>query len=252
MRIRSEIFGAMEVIEVKITGEAGEEISSASPSAPCELKKRPENLYGRFRENPAAQPPLQGNDIDTCTSSSPKNNLSVALAFVAYPFKKNLDGKFEQFIHTPTTPSSDPRLQRDASFLSLKLNTSDNNVSVSIKRDQGPKKDHIQASDKAKSLEAQPLQEGSAITLLAPELSKTLRSERRMRSGISSERRMKSGINGVRRRNMQELVDLNKRISNFSMNSTQSTFTAGLSSSSRVSVLTGSPLHPLEKRSFKR
>ncbi len=38
-----------------------------------------------------------------------KGGGSFSIAHVAYPFKNSADGKIEQFVHTPTSPGSDPR-----------------------------------------------------------------------------------------------------------------------------------------------
>ena len=149
---------------------------------------------------------------------------------VAYPFKKNLDGTVEQFIHTPTTPNSDPRLQKTSAYsCSLKTsNMDDDDASQSIKVE----KDHDDSPGKAKSIEVQSLKQKNLKHALSP--------EKAIRPGSK-----------MRRRNVQELTRLNTNMSNFSMNSVRSIrSTAMLSASSSKISVTGR-LHPLDKQSLK-
>lgn len=221
-------------IQLKITSDSGEEISSPEN---LQLKKRPEDLCCRankLQENPKAQVA----NIDT-VSSSPKNTLS--LAIVAYPFKNNVSGKIEQFIHTPTTPGSDPRLQNDAAsyICSLKASSSSHNVEMSVgkKKDVQEKADSrkssVQCIGQSRSLEVQP---SNHLTIL--DTPPAMRPTSRMRSGVP-----------VRRRNMHELVDLHRKLSMNSMRSTVGLHP--LSRGSSKSSLLSESLHPLDNHAFK-
>lgn len=214
-------------IELKITGDADEAVSSPSN---VQAKKRPDSLLGHSRDPP---PLMKGHSIEI--SASPRNSLTVALAMVAYPFKKNLDGTVEQFIHTPTTPNSDPRLQKTSAYTCALKTTNSSDKLPSIKAEEGHDNND---SGKANQLEVQSSKQKNLKLPLAPELSDDLRPRSRSRSGM-------------RRRNVEELVGLSMKmsnLSNLSMNSVRSG--AFLSaSSSRVSI--PGALHPLDKQSLK-
>ena len=214
-------------IKLKVTGDGGEAIISLDAQSDLSAKKRPQSLLGRFRDR---NPPtlLKGHSIEI--SASPRNSLTVALAMVAYPFKKNLDGTVEQFIHTPTTPNSDPRLQKTSAYsCSLKTsNMDDDDASQSIKVE----KDHDDSPGKAKSIEIQSLKQKNLKHALAPE--KALRPGSKMR-----------------RRNVQELMRLNTNMSNFSMNSVRSIRSTAMLSASSSKISVAGPLHPLDKQSLK-
>ena len=91
-------------IKLKVTGDGGEAIISLDAQSDLSAKKRPQSLLGRFRDR---NPPtlLKGHSIEI--SASPRNSLTVALAMVAYPFKKNLDGTVQFTVTRASYQESD-------------------------------------------------------------------------------------------------------------------------------------------------
>lgn len=70
-------------------------------------------------------------NVQLPTPTPAKHGLSIA--HVAYPFKNSADGKIEQFIHTPTTPDSDPRHPQGPHTCALVGSTEEKKKSFSSK-----------------------------------------------------------------------------------------------------------------------
>ena len=107
-------------MEIKLdTAEFGASLSLAAlPEFNSTQKKRPESLLC-VKESTLRPPTLlaaksKGKSAEvtvnvTLPTPTLREKGGFSIAHVAYPFKNSADGKIEQFIHTPTTPSSDPR-----------------------------------------------------------------------------------------------------------------------------------------------
>lgn len=154
------------------------------------------------------------------------------------PFKKNIDGKVEQFIHTPTTPNSDWRQRKESYVCSLKGNNSGDALALSVGKKQ---QKHTQESTDSRNNSVQGLHEpsskrGSVTVDAAPS-----RPINRMRSGVP-----------VKRRNMQELVGLNKgkKLSMTSVNSMTGQHPLSRTST-KSSMMSDQSLHPLDNQSLK-
>lgn len=209
-------------IEVKITGE-DDQAPSSRLNRP---KRRPDNLscLSNTANSNELQVTASRKTNHAAQDASPQNYLSITTAFMAYPFKNTASGKIEQFIHTPTTPTSDPMLQKDSYVCTLQTNTSDSAVAVSVGKEKNTSGDHnITRSDSegcaANGCEVNgkyrgvdgPVKQGTQILVT---------SDSRLSIALGSE----SGRRGktFRRRNVQELVGLNRKCSFSSLASQRS------------------------------
>ena len=209
-------------IKFKITDEDDPQ-SASSPG----LKKRPDSLSCgadcKLVKKVGQKPTVDVQDLET-KSSTPRIHLPVES--VVYPFKRTIDGKIEQFVHTPTSPNSDPRRLNSAYVMTLKTNSSNNGIVLSVNNGSQQGEDTTRSD-------------------LQPKFSSTVSLIADLQDGIkrSSKKGKQSRRKFGTRWSIQELIGLKQKSSRASLSSTGSTH---LSVSSRAS------LHPLDNHSARR
>ena len=96
-------------------------IDNGSTGVPVSKKGSPTRKLSTITdESPMAPRSVKGSPTrkQSTTLGSPAIG-GFSIAQVAYPFKNSTDGKIEQFVHTPTTPGSDPRQPKGPYMFSL-------------------------------------------------------------------------------------------------------------------------------------